>query len=759
MADKLIYIINLSLLISSIFCITANKNKKNIRINLIIVLIFFLNFFNFKMLSYIYILSSFFSLNCILIISDYDLKKDKYKNVKLINLVLIISSIIILKYKFKYLSLINILLNSYILLKIFYKIIYETTEKDKHVYKDLQILKDKASSNIKVLKDNEDVTKEIYNTLNNKKEMLNIILEQNNKCVIVIDKYGYISNEDNSFSNTWKEYEFCNYKIKFSHFLSKSIENSTEVLLDVQKVYDIGIEINREVISKDNRYFDCKYTPLKVNNETMGVICIMTDITYKKYSQKMLDFNKIKYKKTIETIPHTIVVTKGEEIIYNNNKNLDIDVYNKDLKDFIINTKVKGSFEGNEKNIGKKYLNISKTNFKENNITKEIAIVRDVTQYKTLLDNIENSSKKYISLVDSIPQGIYIYDFESKKTIYANNVLLNMSGFENVEEFNKSNIIKDISWILNKFGQDVKFIRHKIQNRDGESIDVELGGITLEINNKMKCIGIMNDITEKIKAENIEREITKKRLEYKQKNHFFINMSHELKTPLNLIMSSNQLMESIFKDEIFKNPKGEIAKATKIVKKQSYISLRLIENIITLAKLESDFYKPKLDYYDIVNIVEDIIIEVNKYSKDDGIEFIFDTDIEEKIMKIDPYDIERVILLLFSKIVKQSKSKSIIYVEFSNKNNNVNISIKNKGGYNKYSYLNNQSKENINMNIEVAKSIMKIYDGCIDIFEYEKDIEIVINLRSGNKINYENKKESILNKEAIYAEYSMMNAL
>ena len=757
MVDKLIYIMNLSLLIASIFCLTSHKNKKNISINLIIVLIFFLNFFNFKMLSYIYIISAFISLNCILIINDYDLRKDK--NTKLITLILIVVSTIILKDKLKYLSLINILLNAYILLKIFYKRIYETTVKDKHVYKDLQILKDKASSNINVLKDNEDVTKEIYNTLNNKKEILNIILEQNNKCVIVIDKYGYISNEDNSFSNTWKEYEFCNYKIKFSYFLSKSIENSTEVLLDVQKVYDIGIEMNREVISKDNRYFDCKYTPLKVNNETMGVVCIMTDITYKKYSQKMLDFNKIKYKKTIETIPHTIVVTKGEEIIYNNNKNLDIDVYDKDLKKFIIDTKVKGSFKGNENNIGKKYLNISKTSFKENNITKQIAILRDVTEYKTLLDNIENSSKKYISLVDSIPQGIYIYDFESKKTIYANNVLLNMSGFENVEEFNKSNIIKDISWILNKFGQDVKFIRHKIQNRNGESIDVELGGITLEINNKMKCIGIMNDITEKVKAENIEREITKKRLEYKQKNHFFINMSHELKTPLNLIMSSNQLMESIFKDEIFKNPKGEIAKATKIVKKQGYISLRLIENIITLAKLESDFYKPKLDYYDIVSIVEDIIIEVNKYSKNDGIEFIFDTDIEEKVIKIDPYDIERVILLLFSKIVKQSKSKSVIYVEFSHKNDNINISIKNKGDYDKYSYLNNQSKENINMNIEVAKSIMKIYDGNIDIFEYEKDIEIDINLSSGNKINYENKKESILNKEAIYAEYSMMNAL
>ncbi|MDO7204674.1 hypothetical protein Q5M85_11395 [Paraclostridium bifermentans] len=35
-----------------------------------------------------------------------------------------------------------------------------------------------------------------------------------------------------------------------------------------------------------------------------------------------------------------------------------------------------------------------------------------------------------------------------------------------------------------------------------------------------------------------------------------------------------------------------IAAVTNSVKKQSYISLRLIENIMTLTKLEADFYKP-----------------------------------------------------------------------------------------------------------------------------------------------------------------------
>ncbi|MEG2983440.1 MAG: HAMP domain-containing sensor histidine kinase [Peptostreptococcaceae bacterium] len=760
MADKLIYIINLSFLIADVFCIIACIGKINKNIILSTFLLFSINFINFKNLYFLYIISIIFNLILICIINYYNFKNDKYRVIKMIGILVLVTVIIILKIELKYLNLfINITGCIYILNESFKKVIQLTEEKNKSIYNDLKCIKYKANSGNKLLKSNENDTKKLSNILSNKKELLNIILEQNSKCVILVDKYGYISSEDCSFTKTWKEYEYCNYKIKFSHFLNKSILNNTEVLIDTQKVYDIGIEIDREVISKDNRYFDCKLTPLKVNDENIGVICIMTDITYKKYSQKILDYNKVKYKKTIETIPHAIVVTKNEEVVYNNNKNLEIDIYDEKLKKFIIDTKVNSSFEGKINEGEKKYLNIRKTSFEENNMTKEIAILRDITDYKTLLNNIEKSAKKHSSLVNAIPQGIYIYDFESMQTVYTNDVLLNMSGYENIEEFNKSHIIKDITWVLNKFGQDVKFIRHRIQNKIGNNIDVELGGITLEINNKMKCIGIMNDITEKVKAEKIEREIIKKKLEYKQKNHFFINMSHELKTPLNLIMSTNQLMQSIFKNEISNKPNEELARSVRVVENQSYISLRLIENIITLTKLESDFYSPKLDYYDIINVVEDIIIEVNKYSKKDGVEFIFDTNVEEKVVNIDPYDIERVMLLLFSKVIKQSRQKSIIFVDFIDKCGCIEIFIKNIGGYDKDICLKEQSRENIQMNLEVAKSIMKIYGGNINIIEVHGDIEISISLNVENETNHSEKKVSIVNKESIYAEYSMINAL
>ena len=63
------------------------------------------------------------------------------------------------------------------------------------------------------------------------------------------------------------------------------------------------------------------------------------------------------------------------------------------------------------------------------------------------------------------------------------------------------------------------------------------------------------------------------------------------------------------------------------------------------------------------------------------------------------------------------------------------------------------------MNIEVAKSIIKLYNGSINILEKDNSIEISICANMKNSPSYELKKLSRLNKESIYAEYSMINAL
>src|SRR5699024_11979556 len=103
-----------------------------------------------------------------------------------------------------------------------------------------------------------------------------------------------------------------------------------------------------------------------------------------------------------------------------------------------------------------------------------------------------------------------------------------------------------------------------------------------------------------------------------------------LKTPLNVISSSNQLMSILHKEEIRINQNSLLSNTVKIIKKNTDILMDVINNIMDLSKLELNIYESNKDYYNIVTLVEDTALEFNDYIKLNDIEIFFDTNEEEK---------------------------------------------------------------------------------------------------------------------------------
>ena len=190
-----------------------------------------------------------------------------------------------------------------------------------------------------------------------------------------------------------------------------------------------------------------------------------------------------------------------------------------------------------------------------------------------------------------------MYDLNNKNIVYSNKSLNDMINLVNVSSNNFINTNQTFTITDDKLNGEIKYKRNKLKNKYGKDIYIESGSMVIDVNQKLKGIGIVNDVTDIVKSEIIEREIEEKKRENKMKMEFFINMSHELKTPLNVITSSNQLLEIVYKDYINNNPESEISKVTGIVKKHSYMLMGLINNIIELSKLESDFYESERDYY------------------------------------------------------------------------------------------------------------------------------------------------------------------
>ena len=604
---------------------------------------------------------------------------------------------------------------------------------------------------------NKNISKMISDNLKKKQGILDLILDQSNRCVLLIDDEGYILNEDDSFSKMWKEYRDCKYKINIRTFLNESIKNQNEFLHNINQVNETHKELNGEIEGNDGRFFNCTYAPFSIKDRNVGVICIITDITYKKNSERKIKDNDTKYKKIVDNIPYSILLTNSNDILYNNEKNEDIDFYKKDIKNIILESSTNGELHYTCPNGVEVCLNIDRVSFLEDGDSKNLVVIRDITEYKRLQKAVEYNKKKYEALVNIIPEGIYILNFENKLLTYANSTFLDMVGSRTIENIKFEDINESMVITSGSTNDNVKFKRNYVKNKYGEERYIESGGMLIDVNKRLKMIGIVRDVTEQVRTELMEREIEEKKRENKIKTEFFVNMSHELKTPLNLIYSSNQLLEVVYKDEILKNPEGELAKATGIVKKHSYMLMGLINNIMDLAKLESDFHDVNKDYYNIVDIIEDVVTEFNKYITANNIEIVFDTDKEEIISNVDPHDIEKIILTLLSAVIRYSLSSSTVYVNLNSKKNKTIISIKNIGGYDYNRYVNDLERRNLDISITVAKLIINLYDGSIDIKSSSKDnVDITVDIRVDDNITNYRKRIKTGNEDSIYAEYTRM---
>ncbi|GAA0181062.1 AAA family ATPase [Clostridium sediminicola] len=199
----------------------------------------------------------------------------------------------------------------------------------------------------------------------------------------------------------------------------------------------------------------------------------------------------------------------------------------------------------------------------------------------------------------------------------------------------------------------------------------------------------LNDTGEELKSQiderkNAERALSEKEeklrivKEYdKLKTEFFANISHELKTPLNVIYSALQMCEIITNDNHSK--KNDINKYLQMIKQNCFRSTRLINNIIDITKIDSGYLKISFKNEEIVSVVENIVMSVVNYAQSKGIIILFDTDVEERTIACDVYKIERVILNLLSNAIKFTDKGGHIYVNIYNKEKSIMISVKDTG--------------------------------------------------------------------------------
>ena len=307
-------------------------------------------------------------------------------------------------------------------------------------------------------------------------------------------------------------------------------------------------------------------------------------------------------------------------------------------------------------------------------------------EYKNSQNELEKSQKYINTIFNSVNDAIFIQDFDSNildvnQTAtsmfgYSRNELIHMNVAEDIISHNSAIYGLKNEEILNRIKkEDPLVIELTCINKNNNEFWIE-GNIRIaNINGDERVISVIRNITERKQAElalhNEAFELEKLRTE------FFANISHELKTPLNIILGTTKITSMNIEKETI--DKEKIAKNIKMERQNCFRLLRLINNLIDSTKLDAGYFQLNMVNCNIVNIIEEITLSVAEYMNINNLNLIFDTEVEEKIVACDLDKIERIMLNILSNAIKFTEPGGNIFVNISDGKEFITISIEDTG--------------------------------------------------------------------------------
>ena len=298
--------------------------------------------------------------------------------------------------------------------------------------------------------------------------------------------------------------------------------------------------------------------------------------------------------------------------------------------------------------------------------------------------------------------------------------------------------ILELLYDPNYIVEEIKYLTIRLLCKDNTYKWIELSLKYVKDKNVFMSTGI--DVTSRK-----EVEVEKKKLEEaihleSIRNEFFGNISHEFKTPLNIILGIVQLIDKNI--ELDNITKENLIRHVDIMKQNSYRLLRLVNNLIDISRIDIGYYNLQPSNYNIVKVIEDITLSIAEYVKHKKINLIFNTDVEEITLACDPDKIERVMLNLLSNAIKYTDDNGDIYVSLNKVNEDVVVSVKDSGVgipndkleliFDRFGQANDilsRRCEGSGIGLSIVKSIVEMHGGKIEVFsEIGKGSEFVFNI-------------------------------
>ncbi len=318
--------------------------------------------------------------------------------------------------------------------------------------------------------------------------------------------------------------------------------------------------------------------------------------------------------------------------------------------------------------IGDKYKDLILKDYKIEEINK---IFREIVNIKKNLENIDYMLKiernKADYILDNMAEGFILFD--KNKNVFAIN-----KTAKKILNYKESNLQNKLGENIVYYTQNIKLLENidkslsknqksifDITTEENKTYSIHISKIQKGIFEKGNSgvIMLMIDVTAERESEKIRQE-------------FFSNVSHELKTPITSIKGYTELL---YND--FANSKEQEKEFLSIIQRESVNITEMINNILTISKLENKDIETNNAYINIKTIVDEIINSTKPMCIEQNIAII--NKCENITMFADYKKIHQLFNNLIVNAIKYNKNNGYVEINCFEDKKNINIIIKDSG--------------------------------------------------------------------------------
>lgn len=299
-------------------------------------------------------------------------------------------------------------------------------------------------------------------------------------------------------------------------------------------------------------------------------------------------------------------------------------------------------------------------------------ILYDINELAIDLNNniigYQTEREKLNYVLENIAQGIVAIN-KNKDIFFINQFALELLNSTDSDIKSLNEIIKDKS-VIKKIEDAIKLNRFSKFDIKERNMDIEINVIPILNNKNISALIKFEDVTDIRKVE-IEKQ------------DFFINASHELKTPLTSILGYSELLINMNAKDKNENKKTDFIKR---INAEALRMKELVLNMLTLSRMEANWQETideKIDLKDIIlNVFESNKIKSQKRNIN------IELDIESAIIIANKEKITEVVNNLVDNAIKYTDDDGEIKIILKNNKDKAIFTVKDNGCGIESKYLN-----------------------------------------------------------------------